>query len=204
RPPQAGQGALLRRRRLTRSLPLRPEAETRCLRGAGDVSPRRNAPRVLYICGSINQTTQLRAVYEAMGDHAAFFTPYYGDWVVDRMRHFGLIEMTIGGNKRRGWCLDYLAKNGLAVDLDGKGGGYDLVVTCTDLVIPKNVRRYPIVVVQEGILDPESWISRACRSTPFPNWLAGTTCTGESGLYDRFCVASDRYRHDFIRRGAHP
>jgi hypothetical protein len=160
--------------------------------------------RVLYICGSLNQTTQLHAVARAMGKHDAWFTPYYGDVVVDRMRRLGLIEMTIGGNKRRSWCLDYLAKNGLKVDLDGKRGGYDLVVTCTDLVVPKNVRRYPVVVVQEGILDPESWISRTCRSTPLPNWLAGTTCTGESGLYDRFCVASEGYRDDFIRRGADP
>jgi hypothetical protein len=161
-------------------------------------------PSVLYICGSLNQTTQLHAVARAMGRHDAWFSPYYGDWIVDRMRRYGLIEMTIGGNKRRGWCLDYLAKRGLKVDLDGKRDRYDLVVTCTDLVIPKNLRRYPIVVVQEGILDPESWISRVTRSTPLPSWLAGTTCTGESGLYDAFCVASEGYREDFIRRGASP
>lgn len=161
-------------------------------------------PRVLFICGSLNQTTQLHAVSRAMAPHDAWFTPYYGDWIVDRMRHYGLIEMTIGGNKRRGWCLEYLAKHGLKVDLDGKRGGYDLVVTCTDLVVPSNVRRYPVVVVQEGILDPESWIARTCRRTPLPNWLAGTTCTGESGLYDRFCVASEGYREDFVRRGADP
>jgi hypothetical protein len=141
---------------------------------------------------------------DELGDHDAWFTPYYGDWIVDRMRRLGLIEMTIGGNKRRGWCLDWLASRGLKVDLDGKRGGYDLVVTCTDLVVPKNVQKYPVLVVQEGILDPESWISRTCRATPLPNWLAGTTCTGESGLYDRFCVASDGYREEFIRRGADP
>ncbi len=160
--------------------------------------------RVLYICGSLNQTTQLHAVMREMGDHDAWFTPYYGDWIVDRMRRMGLIEMTIGGNKRRGWCLDWLASRGLKVDLDGKRGGYDLVVTCTDLVVPKNVQKRPVVVVQEGILDPESWISRLCRATPLPNWLAGTTCTGESGLYARYCVASEGYREDFIRRGADP
>jgi hypothetical protein len=160
--------------------------------------------RVLYICGSLNQTTQLHAVSRALGKHDAWFTPYYGDFIVDRMRRLGLIEMTIGGNKRRGWCLDYLAKHGLKVDLDGKRGGYDVVVTCTDLVVPKNVQKYPVVVVQEGILDPESWISFVTRRTPLPNWLAGTTATGESDRYQRFCVASDGYRDDFIRRGADP
>jgi hypothetical protein len=161
-------------------------------------------PRVLYICGSLNQTSQLHAVSREMGDHDAWFTPYYGDWAVDRMRRMGLIEMTIGGNKRRGWCLDWLAGRGVKVDLDGERGGYDCVVTCTDLVVPTNARRSPVVAIQEGILDPESWISRVCRATPLPNWLAGTTCTGESGLYDRFCVASEGYRADFVRRGADP
>jgi hypothetical protein len=66
------------------------------------------------------------------------------------------------------------------------------------------VQKYPIVVVQEGVLDPESWISAICRRSLFPNWLAGTTCTGESGLYDRFCVASEGYKADFVRRGADP
>lgn len=162
------------------------------------------SPRVLYICGSINQTTQMAAVADAMGEHDARFTPYYGDRGVDRMRRLGLIEMTIGGNKRRAWCTDWLRARGATIDLDGRGGGYDLVVTCTDLVVPKNVRGVPIVVVQEGILDPERWLAWLCRRAPLPRWIAGTALTGESGLYDRFCVASEGYRAQFVARGADP
>jgi hypothetical protein len=140
-----------------------------------------------------------------MGPHDAWFSPYYGDRAVTWMRRLGLIEITIGGNKRRQWCTDWLTARGGRIDLDGQRGGYDLVVTCTDLVVPKNVQRYPIVVVQEGILDPERWLAWLCRKAPIvPRWIAGTSLTGESGLYDRFCVASDGYKDDFVARGADP
>jgi hypothetical protein len=168
----------------------------------------RRAVRALFIGGSLNQTTQMHAVAHALRevtDLDAWFTPFYGDRAVDALRRAGLIEMTIGGNRRRGWCLDYLRDHGLHVDLHGSGGGYDLVVTCTDLVVPRNVRGGRLVVVQEGILDPDEGVARVCRRLRFlPRWLAGTAMTGESFLYDRFCVASEGYRARVIERGADP
>jgi hypothetical protein len=164
--------------------------------------------RVLFICGSLNQTTQLHAVARELAAILpidASFTPFYGDRVVDGMRRAGLIEMTIGGDRRRGWCLDYLRDHGLAVDLHGARGGYDLVVSCTDLVVPRNVLGSRLVVVQEGILDPEtfaSWLCRRFRS--MPRWLGGTALTGESFAYDRFCVASEGYKARIVGLGAEP
>ena len=59
-------------------------------------------PRVLFIAGSLNQTTQLHAVARELHECEARFTPYYGDLTVTALRHLGLLEPTIGGNKRRG------------------------------------------------------------------------------------------------------
>lgn len=161
-------------------------------------------PRVLYICGSVNQTTQLHAVSRAMGDHDAWFSPFFTNLDGVMMRKLGLIEFSIGGNKRRAWCIDWLKRRGLSIDVDGRRGGYDLVVTCTDVIVPKTMLRYPIVAVQEGILDPERLLAWLCRHAFLPRWMAGTSLTGESGLYDRYCVASEGYREDFIARGARP
>lgn len=162
-------------------------------------------PRALFICGSLNQTTQLHAVARQLPEWDHRFTPYYGGAVVTAMRKLGLIEMTIGGERLRRRCLDYLDAQGLPKDLDGAEGGYDLVVTCTDLVIPDNVRGRPIVAVQEGILDPPGFWYRLVRALPFlPRWLPGTALTGLSGLYTRFCCASEGYRQLFIERGADP
>jgi hypothetical protein len=161
--------------------------------------------RALFICGSVNQTTQLHAVARELPEIDAFYTPYYGDTVVEAMRRLQLIEMTIGGNKRRRWCLDYLAAQSLNIDLHGQKGGYDLVVTCTDLVVPKNVQRSKLVVVQEGIFDRDGRVAALCRALPFlPRWFAGTALTGESFLYDRFCAASDGFKERLLGRGVHP
>lgn len=161
--------------------------------------------RALFICGSLNQTRQLHAVARELREVRAFFTPYYGDSTVELLRKLRLIELTIGGNKRRGWCFDYLRHEGLNVDVNGSSGAYDLVVTCTDLVVPRNVRNQPLVVVQEGILDPDGWMATACRAVPvLPRWFAGTALTGESFLYDRFCAASEGYRDRLLARGAEP
>ena len=161
--------------------------------------------KVLFICGSMNQTSQLHQIAGELPEVDAFFTPFYGDALVDGMRRLGLIEISIGGNKRRGWCVDYLKKHGLAIDMHGARGGYDLVVSGTDMLVQKNVRDSKLIIVQEGILDPERFLYRLVHRLRFlPRWIAGTSTTGMSYLYDRLCCASEGYRAHFIGHGADP
>src|SRR5580704_17793953 len=165
----------------------------------------RGRVKALFICGSINQTSQMHAVARELYDCEAWFTPFYGDFLVDCLRRLGLVETSIAGNKRRAWCLEYLRDRELRVDPYGRRHRYDLVVTCTDLIVPKNVRQVPLVVVQEGLVDPYDRWARTVRRCPWlPRWAAGTALTGQSGRYDRFCVASAGYRDLFISRGADP
>jgi hypothetical protein len=161
--------------------------------------------RVLFICGSMNQTTQMHMISEHLPEYELAFTPYYCDGPTEILRRLGLIEFTIAGNKLAGRCRGYLESHGLPVDYQGRNGRYDLVVTCTDLLVPRNIRRRPIVLVQEGITDPESPVFHLVRRLPFlPRWLAGTSTTGLSDRYQTFCVASDGYRDLFIHRGVRP
>jgi hypothetical protein len=141
-----------------------------------------------------------------MHDVEAHFTPFYGSAQVTFMRRLGLLENTIGGSKLRARCRNYLESNELLVDLDGCQGNYQLVVACTDVALPDNIAGVPLVVVQEGILDPPGLLWELVRRMPrlLPRWLAGTTATGLSGKYQRFCVASRGYRDLFIERGALP
>ncbi len=160
--------------------------------------------RVLFICGSLNQTTQLHAISRAMSGINAHFTPFYGSRTATMLRRIGLLEMSIAGNKLRERCLRYLNRHQLDVDFDGRAGGYELVVNCTDVLLPGNLRGVPMVVVQEGMVDPPNWAWPLVRHFPkhSPRWLCGTTATGLSGKYERFCVASQGYRDFFIARGA--
>ncbi len=164
-----------------------------------------NTKRLLFICGSINQTTQMHQIAAELPEHEAWFTPFYADGYLELARRGNLLEPTILGKKLVRRCLAYLEEHGLPVDFRGERNRYDLVVTCSDLVIPRNIRGSKIVLVQEGMTDPETMMYRLVRALPFlPPWLASTATTGTSNLYDRFCVASEGYRDLFIRKGADP
>jgi hypothetical protein len=161
------------------------------------------ARAALFICGSLNQTSQLRAVAREMPEFQAFFTPFYGAWWAELGRALGLLERTILGDAMRARCLDALRRAELAIDLGGRRAPYDLVVSCTDLLLPPNIRGRPLVIVQEGMTDPETIYSRAiARLRWFPAWTVGTTLTATRGAYDRFCCASPGYRDHFVARGA--
>ena len=160
-------------------------------------------PRVLFVCGSINQTKQMHQIAAELGPVEARYAPYYCDGVLDLMRRAGMLNFTILGAPWRRDCMEYLERHQLPVDMDGAEGHYDLVLTCSDVVVPHNVRQQRLLLVQEGMTDPPRfwyWTRKVLRFLPL--WSCGTSGTGLSGLYDRFCVASPGYRDLFVKRGA--
>ena len=164
-------------------------------------------PRVLFICGTVHQTQQMRKIHDAFGGTVeGWFTPYYCDGYLRIFRALRLLEMTIAGHKLQARCRAELARLGLPIDERGRRGGYDLVVTCSDILVQKNVRGLPLVAVQEGMTDPENFLFRLYRRFPmlFPRWLPGTSTTVMSGLYDKMCVASPGYKEHFVNKGADP
>jgi hypothetical protein len=70
--------------------------------------------------------------------------------------------------------------------------------------VARNLRRTRMVLVQEGMTDPEDWRYRLVRRLRLPRVLANTSMTGLSHAYDVFCVASPGYRELFTRKGARP
>jgi hypothetical protein len=160
-------------------------------------------PKVLFICGSINQTTQMHQVAAELGDEVdAAFTPYYCDGLLEFFRRHHMLETTVLGEKLVNRAFAYLQTHDLPIDYQGRGGPYDLVVTCSDLVVPKNIRHKRVILVQEGMTDPENFMYHITRLVPIvPRWFASTSTTGLSLMYDRFCVASEGYRELFIHKG---
>jgi hypothetical protein len=166
-------------------------------------------PQVLFICGNHNHTTMMHAIANEMRDCDRYFTPYYcdADSKLELLRRFGLLEFVALGHEFREKCLVYLASQGLAIDLDGARARYDLVVTCSDLLVPSNIGTTPLVGVQEGMIDPQLFWWKVMQKLPWmqlPRWAAGTACTGLSHAYVRYCLASEGYRSDFIARGCDP
>lgn len=164
-----------------------------------------NRKRILFICGSMNQTTQMHQVAKHLTEYEQVFTPYFCDGYHELMRRMKMMEFTIIGDKLAKRCRKYLEDNKLAIDYRAKNGPYDLVVTCSDVYIQKNISKYKIVLVQEGITDPRDGLFRLVQKNRWlPRWVAGTACTGLSGAYVRFCVASQGYAKFFEENGANP
>jgi hypothetical protein len=164
---------------------------------------------ILFIGGSLNQTTMMHKVaqqlqLQADARHAplqCYFSPFYADDAVNLLRRLGWLDATILGGRHRKATLAYFATHQLPVDEGGIRREYDLVVTCTDLIIQKNIRGKRLLLVQEGMTDPEGIRYRLVRHLRLPRFLANTAATGLSDEYDVFCVASAGYRDLFLRKG---
>lgn len=151
----------------------------------------------------MNQTTQMHEISRHLTDYEHAFTPFYCDGVLEAMRRIKRLEFTIIGDKLARRCRQYLEAQQLPIDYQGRGDAYDLVVTCSDVFVQDNIRDRRIVLVQEGITDPEDRNFRLVqRHRWLPLWIAGTAATGLSDAYRAFCVASDGYRDFFVRKGA--
>lgn len=160
--------------------------------------------RVLFICGSINQTSQMHQISKYLGDYEVRFTPYYAEGFVETLRRKDYLNFTVLGNKLAPRCLEYLRRHNLSIDMRGEEGGYDLVFTCSDLIVPSNIRDSKIMLVQEGMTDPENFLYRLVKTFNLPRYLASTSTTGLSNCYGYFCVASEGYRRLFVRKGVQP
>lgn len=159
-------------------------------------------PKVLLIGGTLNQTTMVRAIgrhLEAESD--CWYTPYYADGLVGELARRRMAEFTAMGGRHRRNTDHFLRDQGVAVDEGARRRDYDLVVTCSDLIVPRNLHGRRIVLVQEGMMEPVGPVYYGVRYLGLPRYLANTAATGLSDAYEAFCVASPGYREQFVERG---
>jgi len=162
-------------------------------------------PRALIVGGSLNQTRMLvRVAAELSGDFDCAFTPFFADGTLRWLARAGWLDFTILAGQSRQRSLEHARAAGLPLDLRGGDGSYDLAVVGTDVVIPRALRGTPLVLVQEGMTDPEDWRYHVVRKLHLPRFLANTSLTGLSHAYARFCVASAGFRDVFAHKGVHP
>ncbi len=158
--------------------------------------------KILFIGGSLNQTTIAEAVaIHLSDDYDCYFTPYYSNGLLGKIAERGWLDFTALGGKARLDTETYLRERNLKVDFAGKQHDYDLIVTTSDLLIQKNLRGKKVILIQEGMTDPENLMYYLVKYLRLPRYLASTSVTGLSHAYDHFCVASNGYRDLFIRKG---
>lgn len=160
--------------------------------------------KILFIGGSLNQTTMMHKIAQQLAHYDCYFTPFYADGFIDLAAKVGLLRYSIMGEPHQTNTRRYLQENHLKVDYRGSANDYDLVVTGTDLILQRNVIGKRLILVQEGITEPENLGYYLVKYLKFPRWFANTAAYGRSNQYDVFCVASPGYRRHFIREGANP
>ncbi len=159
---------------------------------------------ILFICGSLNQTILMHKISRQLAGYTGFFAPFYADGLEDLAARVGWLNFSILGGQHRAATQTYLAANSLPVDMRGRSRHYELIVTCSDLIVPKNIRHSRIMLVQDGITEPETWLFEAVKRFKLPRYLANTASLGLSDAYDIFCVGSEVYRDLFIGKGVRP
>ncbi len=159
--------------------------------------------KILFICGSLNQTSMLHQISQFFPEYDRFFTPYYfGDLREHLTKIF--FNNTILGGKYKKHTMEYLEKSQCAIDIYGLNNKYSFIFTCQDIIIQNNIKDRKIFLVQEGMTDPEKIRYLLVKKLGFPRYIAGSSVTGLSDAYELFFVASQGYKELFIHKGVKP
>lgn len=160
--------------------------------------------KVLFITGSINQTSQMHQISMLLPDFDCWFSQLFSDSVTlnNLITHTSLLDSTILSGRFRTNSETYLVNHGLRLDYGARLNRYDLVVYCTDVLIPARMRSVKTIWVQEGMTDKPTLIGKLIKKLDLPPYLSGNTAfNGSSNLCDIYCAASEGYKKQFINNG---
>ena len=160
--------------------------------------------KILFIIGTANQTAQMHQVAAHLfSDFDCWFSQYYADaplinWAVGK----GWLDHTVLGKPFREASETYLEKHHLQYDYKATKNQYDLVVTCSDMLLPKAVRNTRCIWLQEGMVDPVLYWTKVVKALRMPRYFSvSTSLNGSSNGCDVFCAASAGYKEFFTRMG---
>jgi hypothetical protein len=160
--------------------------------------------KILFITGSINQTTQMHQIAQLLPAFDCWFSQIFVDfppfqWLIDNTE---LLSKTVVSGQFKENSEKYCRENGLQMDYKGKQNQYDLIVYCSDLVIPDRMLQNKTIWVQEGMIDPYNSFSRWIKRLHLPPFFAvGTSLNGSSNVCDIYCAASEGYKNRFTSIG---
>lgn len=160
--------------------------------------------KILFITGSINQTTQMQQIASHLSDFDCWFSQIFVDfppfqWLIDNTE---LLSKTVVSGQFKENSEKYCREHGLQMDYKGKRHKYDLVVYCSDMVIPDRMLQTKTVWVQEGMIDEYTTLSKLINKLRLPPYLAvGTSLNGASNICDVYCAASEGYKERFAKLG---
>ncbi len=160
--------------------------------------------RILFITGSLNQTSQMHQIGQQLaGEYECWYSQIYADSLaINFAVRQGWLDHTVLAGKFRERSEQYLHDHNLLIDYRGEKHQYDLVVLCSDMLLPANIRATKTVWVQEGMVDEVTLLTRIVKALKLPRYLSvGTSLNGSSNLCDVYCTASEGYKSFFTQMG---
>lgn len=160
--------------------------------------------KILFITGSVNQTLQMHQIAAELPGFDCWFSQLFTDspilnFIIDRTP---LLNGTVLAGQFRVNSEKYLKTHGLQIDYKAQLNIYDLVVFCSDLLVPPRLRKQKTLWVQEGMVDKYTLLSKIVKTLNLPSFLCGnTSLNGSSNVCDIFCAASAGYKQYFAKNG---
>ncbi len=160
--------------------------------------------KILFITGSINQTTQMHQIAKQLPEYDCWFSQIFVDspfiqWVLDKT---DFLAKTVLSGQFKANSEKFCLENGLQMDYKAKKNQYDLVVYCSDMIIPDRLLQRKTIWVQEGMVDEYNFFSKIIKKLNLPRyWAIGTALNGSSNLCDIYCAASKGYKERFSNIG---
>lgn len=160
--------------------------------------------KILFIVGSMNQTQQMHQISGYLPEYECWFSQFFTDskvvnWAIKNTR---LLNSTILAGQFRANSEKYLKANKLNIDYQAKKNQYDLVVCCSDIIVPERLRTVKTIWVQEGMTDRMTLLSKIVKALKLPASFTGnTSLNGSSNVCDVYCAGSEGYKEQFTRMG---
>jgi len=160
--------------------------------------------KILFITGSINQTSQMHQIAAELSDFDCWFSQVFADsrFINFLIKNTRLLDTTAFAGQFRQNSENYLNAHGLQIDYAARLNEYDLVVYCTDMIVPLRMRNYKTLWVQEGMTDKFTLVTHIVKALKLPGFLCGnTSLNGSSDICDVYCAASEGYKQYFKKNG---
>src|ERR1700756_2232624 len=162
--------------------------------------------KILFIIGTPNQTTQMHQISKFLDDSFdCYFSQIFSNHsAFEIVVKSGILNHTIFAGEIKQKADKYLTDNHLKNDYQAKifNNKYDLVVVCTDMVLPKSLQGIKTVWVQEGMIDGYNWAAKIVKALKLPAVLAmSTALNGSSNQCDIYCVGSFGYKSYIAEKG---
>lgn len=138
-------------------------------------------------------------------EYDCWFSQVFSELPIARFleKYTTIVNSTVMSQRSREISEKYLREYGAQIDYKALKNKYDLVVFCSDMVVPERLRGIKSVWVQEGMIDKMTVVSHLVKMFRLPIWLAGnTSLNGTTNLCDIYCAASPGYKSALTKMGA--